>query len=407
MPRINEGDYTAPAPRDPAQVRLETIQEATRAATTTVNNALRNAGMLTPAQKSVESARESGKFQAPVKQPLTSQKTGTGTGTGTKTGAGGGGTAGTAGGAVPGATGLSATGITTLAIDTFKNTLALFFGKEEMSKSWVNALYNSVSSFYKTGSTIDEALNLSLQDVRRNPELKPFTDRFKGLYALQDRLAKGEAIQVPTIAEFFKAESDMGDVMRAAGLGDLATQEFLGNILGTGKSVREVGNIISDVFTTIDNAPKALKDTLSTYFPGVDRVSLAKALLTGPEGAAELSKKVKQVSVLSAAKTQGLDVSMQTAGDIAAQGYGYQESLAGFGQIARELPTYQKLQEIETGGKISAGQVQGQLQTAVFGRDIQQQLAIEAAAQREANRFRGQAGAIGSRSLASQNRGQI
>lgn len=308
--------------------------------------------------------------------------------------------------AVPGAGGTSTTGALgpTLASDTFKNTLALYFGAAEMSQPWVDTLYKSVSSFYKTGSTIDEALNLSLQDVRNNPAMKPFTDRFKGLYALQDRLQKGEAIQVPTIAEYFKAESGMGDVMRSAGLGDLATQDFLGNILGTGKSVAEVSNIIQDVFTTIDNAPKSLKDTLSQYFPGVDRTSLAKALLTGPEGAAALSKKVKQVSVLSAANTQGLNVSMGTAADIAAQGYDYNQALAGFGQVSRELPTYQKLQEMQSGQAVNSGFVQGELQNAVFGKDIQQQMAIEAAAQKETNRFRGQSGTYGSRTLASQQR---
>lgn len=307
----------------------------------------------------------------------------------------------------PGATGTSAVSTTTLAKDTFKNTLALYFGASEMSQPWVDALYGSVSSFYKTGSTVQEALNLSLADIRNNPVLKPFTDRFKGLYALQDRLAKGEAISVPTIAEYFKSESDLGDIMRGAGLGDLATQEFLGGVLGTGKSVSEASNIISDVFNAIDNAPKSLKDTLSQYFPGVDRVSLAKALLTGAEGAAALSKKVKQVSVLSAAGTQGLTVDMATAGDIAAMGYDYGQSLTGFGQVARELGTYQKIKEMESGKPVSTAETQTQLQNVVFGKDIQDQLALEAAAQREANRFRGQAGNIGSKALASQVRGLI
>ena len=308
---------------------------------------------------------------------------------------------------VPGSSGKAVGSERTLALDTFKNTFALVFGRSEANKAYLSKLYDLVSGFYKTGSTIDEALNLAMYQAKEENAIPEFTDRFKGIFALNKMFQEGKAVQVPTIAEFFQAEAKMGEVLNQAGLGDLATQEFLGNIIGTGKSVLEVGNIISDVFTTIDNAPKALKDTLSTYFPGVDRVSLAKALLTGPEGAAALSKKVKQVSVLSAAGTQGLTVDMATAGDIAAQGYGYQEALTGFGQIARELPTYQKLQEIEAGKAVGAAGVQSQLQSSVFGKDIQEQMAIEAAAQREVNRFRGQAGTIGSRSLASQNRGLI
>jgi hypothetical protein len=125
----------------------------------------------------------------------------------------------------------------TLALDTFRNTLSLFMGKDEMSQPWVNSVFNAVSKYYKTGSTVDESLNLALQDVRNNPDLKTFTKRFKGLYDLQDKVAKGEAIEMPTIAEFFKSQQALGDVMRSAGFQDLATQEFLGDVLGTGKSV--------------------------------------------------------------------------------------------------------------------------------------------------------------------------
>jgi hypothetical protein len=125
----------------------------------------------------------------------------------------------------------------TMAIDTFRNTLALFFGAQEVTQPWVNALYGVTSKYYKTGSTIDESLNLALQDVRNNPELAPFTKRFKGVYELQDKLVGGMAVSVPTIAEFFKSQVALGVVMEQAGLADLGTQEFLGDGLGTGKSV--------------------------------------------------------------------------------------------------------------------------------------------------------------------------
>jgi len=237
---------------------------------------------------------------------------------------------------VPGSTGKELGSDKTLAKDTFKNTLALFFGTQEMAKGWADALYTITSGFYNTGSTVDEALNLSLQEARTNPALKPFTDRFKGVYALQDRLTKGEAIEVPTIAEFVKSESAMGDIMRQAGMGDLATQEFLGNILGLGKSVSEVTNLINDTFYSIDNAPEALKKDLQSIMQlGVSRTDIAKALLTGAEGAKELDKKISNISTFSAAKSQGVTVDMGTAANIAASGYDYGKSLAGFGNVKR------------------------------------------------------------------------
>jgi hypothetical protein len=262
-----------------------------------------------------------------------------------------------------------------------------------MSKPWVNLLYGSVSGFYNSGSTIDESLNLSLQEVRTNPGLKPFTDRFNGVYALTDRLRAGEAIEVPTIAEYFKSESAMGDVLRAAGMGELANQNFLGGVIGLSKSVLEVSNLITDTFDRIDNAPSALKADLQAYFPGADRTSIAKAMLTGTQGAAELTKKVKQISVQSAAKTQGVTINDLTSQDIAGQGYDYNKSLDAFATV-KELERGQTLGRMSnidfTQQEAIASQFQSNAAAAEKIRRIKEE---------ETNRFSGSSGR-----LASQNR---
>lgn len=284
----------------------------------------------------------------------------------------------------------------TLAIDTFRNTLALFFGAEEVKKSWVNALYNSTSKFYNTGSTIDESLNLSLQDVRNNPELKEFTNRFKGIYALQDRLSKGEAIEVPTIAEYFKSESAMGDVLREAGMGDLATQDFLGGVLGLGKSVLEVTNLISETFSAIDNAPEAVKaDLKSVMNLGVSKVDIAKALLTGKEGAASLNKKIAGITTYSAAKSQGVTIDLETAGDIAARGYDYGKSLTGFADVKR-------LERGQMLGKMSGIDLtQKDTIAATFEGNVQAEDKIAKIKEEEENRFAGRSGRFASRDRAT------
>jgi hypothetical protein len=301
--------------------------------------------------------------------------------------------------------------VRTMAIDTFKQTLALFFGAEEMAQPWVNALYGVTSKYYKTGSTIDESLNLALQDVRNNPELAPFTKRFKGLYDLQDRFAKGEVVQVPTIAGFFKSQQALGDVLVKAGLPELNNRELLGNILGTGKSVLETTALINDVFGAIDNAPAALKEDLQKVAPGADRTSIAKALLLGKEGAAALSKQIAATTVFSAAKSQGLldekgmpTVSMETAADYAARGFDYGASLTGFGTVARNRASLERLTEISTGKAVTPEQAQTTLQQSVFENNVAAQQQIDLEAKREAARYGGRPGTIGSRSLASRNR---
>jgi hypothetical protein len=292
----------------------------------------------------------------------------------------------------------------TLAVDTFKNTLALYFGQGEMAQPWVNALYGSVSKYYKTGSTVDESLNLALQDVRNNPDLKTFTKRFKGLYDLQDKVAKGEAIEMPTVAEFFKSQQALGDVMRSAGFQDLATQEFLGDVLGTGKSVAETTSLINDVFMAIDNAPEQLKKDLQNVAPGADRTAIAKALLMGKQGAAALSKQIAATSVFSAAKSQGLGIDMTTAADYAARGFDYNETLATAGNVMRGATPFEKLTEISTGSAVKPEDAQATMRQSLFENNVTAQEKIRLEAEKEMARFGGTSGTAGSRSLASRNR---
>ena len=276
----------------------------------------------------------------------------------------------------------------TLALDTFKATLGLLFGKDEVNKAYVSKLYSLVSGFYKTGSEVDEAINLALYQAESENAIPEFTSRFKGIFALRDAKQKGAAISVPTIAEFFATEAKMGEVLTGAGLGDLATESFLGDIIGKQKSVNEVASLISDVFNTIDYAPKELKETLSTYFPGVDRVSIARAILTGPEGAQALSQKIKGVSVLSAGAQYGIPVDLATATDIANRGFDYNSALAGFGQVS-SLGRAGELARM-SGGDFT----QAQAQSAVFYKDSANLSQLSKIKEVEENRFASQVGNV-------------
>jgi LysM repeat protein len=294
----------------------------------------------------------------------------------------------------------------TMAIDTFRKTLGTFFDSKEVSLPWVDALYKVTSGYYKTGSTIDESLNLALKDARNNPELEPFTKRFKGLFALQDKALAGEAIEVPTIADFYKSQFALGEVMTRAGFPDLATNEFLGEVLGTGKSVAETTALINETFAAIDNAPEALKRDLQTVAPGADRTAIAKAMLLGAKGAAALNKEIAAMTVFSAAKSQNLAIDMKTAADYAARGFGYDATLTGAADVVLGKGPLEKLTEISTGKAVTPEDAQKTMQQSIFEKNVEAQEKIRLEAEREAARFASRPGTMGSRSLASRNRAE-
>jgi hypothetical protein len=291
-----------------------------------------------------------------------------------------------------------------LAADTFANTFALAFGSKEASQPYVKILYDLVSGFYKSGSDIDESINLAIRQAREEKKIPEFTKRFRGIFALEDRLRAGEAVTVPTISEYIKSEAKVGELLEQAGMADLATQDFIGDAFAKGKSVAEITRILSGAFNTIDNAPAYLKNELSAKFPTVTRSGLAKALIAGDIGAQALEKEIKNISVMSAGKFQGVTPTAKTAENLANLGYDFASSLTGFGEVARGRAGMQKLTEISSGTAANALDIQEGLTSAIFEKNIKEQEKMRIEAEKEAARFGAKAGTIGSKSLASQSR---
>lgn len=295
-----------------------------------------------------------------------------------------------------------------LARDFFINTLALLMGsREEASKPYVSELYRLVSGFYKDGASIQDSINLALYQAQQEKSIPEFTNRFSGIFALQERRLKGEAIDVPTIAEYIRSQQRLGDIFRRSALGDLANETFLNTVMATGKSVDESVEIITDVFDLIDNAPAPVKQQIAKTYPTVTRAQLATALLTGPEGVKKLQRTVKEAGVIAAGSMQGINVSEALASDLVSKGQTFQTAGAGFGRVAQILPEAQRLTSFETGITPSLAYTTEQAVSATFDQNAIELQRLADLAEREGARFSKRTGAAGSRSFASQTRGAI
>jgi hypothetical protein len=323
-----------------------------------------------------------------------------GAGTGAGTGAGAGAGTGAGAGADAGA---QVTG-PTLAQDTFRKTLSLLMGETEASKAYVSELYKLFSGFYKTGSTIEEAINLALYQAKELKVIPEFTNRFSGIFSLQERRAKGEAIDVPTIYEYVKSQEEIGNVLRKSNLNDLANETFLNTVMATGKSVAETTRIIADVFDAIDTAPKDWYNMVQTKMPFATRTDLARAILLGAEGAAELERKVNKYGIMAAGQSQGLAISEATASDLIAKKQTYATAKPKFGQAAAITATGQKLTSMETGVEPGKAYTQEQAFSAVFDQNYQELQNIQNLSEKELGRFSGKSGYFASKNRAA---GQI
>lgn len=336
--------------------------------------------------------------------------TGGGTGGGGGTGDGGGTGGGGGGGGTGSSTGSTSTTPTTtgptLAKDVFKATMALYFGEAELAKGWMDELYNVVSKFYRNGVDVATAFNMALLDSRNNPNLTAFTNRFKGIYALQDLRQAGKPVEVPTIAQYVASQIGMANILKEANLADLATEEFTGELIGKGNSVTTIAEKIAKAYQRIDMAPKAIKDTFSRYYPTVDKTTLARTILLGQKGVDQLVDELAQYEVLAAAEQQGLGAITKKGGltaeramEYARAGGTYQSLMPKFGQIARALPDIQKLTGISRVADIS----QADVEKAVISQSEQELRRLEDISLQEEARFRARAGRAET-GLASQRR---
>jgi hypothetical protein len=297
----------------------------------------------------------------------------------------------------------------TLARDVFVRTLSQFFPGADMNAPWMQELYSVISDYYKTGVPIDQAINLSLTDARKNPKLSTFADRFKGIYAIQDLKMAGRPVIVPTIAEYVRSESQVADLFNQAGLSDLANSQGIADILGKGKAVSQIANEINQVFRRIDLAPQSIKDTLSRFYPTVDRSRLARTILLGDRGLQELTDELAGLEVLSAAEQQGIaatgargivgGVTQERAQQLARSGITYGTALPKFAEVRRATPQEAKLAGISRRQSIG----QAGVEEALLLGGAQEAEQMQLLAEEEAARFRGRSGRM-EPGLASQRR---
>lgn len=292
-----------------------------------------------------------------------------------------------------------------LSEEAFINTLKLLMGSTEASKPYVKELYKLVSKYYKTGSSISDSINLALYDAQENKLIPEFTNRFSGIFKLRDRRAAGEILDVPTLAEYIKSSEAIAEVFRSTNLSELATESFINEVLGTGKSVATNTKIITDVYDAIRLAPEDWKNMVKTKIPFATEPMLAKALLLGSKGADELERDVNRYGIMAAAQSQGLTVGEETAGQLLAKGQGYLSSKPKFGQAALTIPEAQRLTSIEDRLEGKNVYTQEEAFSAIFDQSAPEIKKLSLLEEREKARYSAKTGVIGSKSFSSQIRG--
>lgn len=241
---------------------------------------------------------------------------------------------------------LARTGIGSDSLAAFVNTLKLLIGEKEASQPYITKLFQVQNAYTKAGYTSDEALNLTLKDARNLPELAPFKNRFRAIFAIEDLKAQGKYNPaIPTIREYILSENALLETLNLAGLTDLATQDSVADFFSTGKSVKEITEIVDVSYQSIRKAPKSVRDILEKDFSSVTDAQLVKAMVTGKKGVQALQDQIAGANVLGASQeqsTKGLfSMTSDQAMGLAKSGETYASTKTGVKNIVGYLPQLQ------------------------------------------------------------------
>lgn len=278
---------------------------------------------------------------------------------------------------------------TTNARAIFDNIFKQFFnrpGDDRFISDLTRFVEDSISKGY-TADTISALL----------PQTEAYKTRFKGN---EGRIKAGLAAYSP--AEYLQAEDTYAEILNRFNLGDLATRDQFADFISNRKSASEVADLVQNVYFRINNADPALRQQLE-QIKGIGRLTdadLAKAILTGPEGAQVLKQKIAGAEVGTEAATRGL--STIRAQQLANLGVTREQARAGFEAIAQTQPTLEKLSDIYQPGMAPqtaearaarTGTIQEELEKEQFqGLRSEQRARL---AQQEQAAFMGQSGTQG------------
>jgi len=174
-------------------------------------------------------------------------------------------------------------------------------------------------------------------DLQETPEYK---ERFK---ANELRAKKGLAVLDP--GTYLRDEDSYRQVLRAYGLKQFDTDDYVSQFIANDMSPTEFSNRIVTAVQRVQNADPAITKQLRDYY-GIGQQDLVAYVLDPEQQFQKIERQVAAAEIGVAAGRQGLTAGVSVAEQLAAQGVSEAEAQKGYATIADRLPTAEKLSQI-------------------------------------------------------------
>lgn len=229
-------------------------------------------------------------------------------------------------------------------------------------------------------------------------ETEEYQTRFK---ANKERAQKGLTVLSP--AEYLNLEDTYRQVLRAYGLKQFDTDEYVSQFIANDVAPSELSSRVVTAVQRVQNADPAIAKTLRDYY-GIGSTDMVAYVLDPTNQLQKIERQVAAAEIGTAARVQGLEAGVNVAEQLAAQGISQAAAQKGYATIADILPTAEKLSQIY--GETTGTYGQSLAEQEVFNSLASAQRARQRLTEREVAAFSAKSGLMKS-SLSAQNTGQI
>ena len=254
----------------------------------------------------------------------------------------------------------------------------------------LTGLIPTIKRLAQEGAT-ESTITLALQDT------EDYKRRFR---ANEERMKKNLSVLTP--AEYLNIEDSYRQTLRAYGLTQFDTDDYVSQFIANDMSPAELSNRVATAVQRVKNADPAVSNMLKNYY-GIGQNDLVAYVLDPNQQFQKIERQVAASEIGVAASRQGLNVGVPVAEQLAAQGITQAEAQRGYATIADILPTAEKLSDIYGSTLDRYGLAEGEQE--VFNQLASAQRKRQRLASRELAEFSGQAG-VGRGSLGTATGGQ-
>lgn len=253
------------------------------------------------------------------------------------------------------------------------------------------SLADAIRTLAIDGAT-EDTISLQLQ------ETPAYKARFK---ANQDRLRKG--LQVLSPSQYLSLEDDYRQILRAYGLRQFDTDDYVSTFISNDISVTELTNRVATAVQRVQQADPGVLSTLRTFY-GIADNDLVGYVLDPEKELPKIERQVAAAEIGATARMQGIAATRPVAEQLAAQGITRAQAQQGYANIASLLPEAEKLSDIYK--DTMEGYRLAEAEQEVFNQLASAQRKRQKLAERERAEFGGASG-VARGALSNQTAGNI